>query len=68
VAETSVDICLGLGRNSQLWEDVVPRFEQAKALGTLLDCLLPRIMSGQLQSLAPEVMQVCEDVPGNCET
>ena len=57
-AETSVDMCLGLERKALLWTDVVPRFEQAKALGALLDCLLPRILAGQLQSLAPEVMQV----------
>ena len=52
-------MCLGLGRKAALWADVVPRFQQARALGALLDCLLPRIMAGQLQSLAPEVMQVC---------
>ena len=57
-AETAVDVCLGLKHNSQLWADVVPRFQRAGALGQLLGCLLPRIMSGQLQSLAPEVMQV----------
>ena len=57
-AETSVDMCLGLERKALLWADVVPRFQQARALGALLDCLLPRIMAGQLQSLAPEVMQV----------
>ena len=57
-AETAVDVCLGLKLNSQLWADVVPRFQRAGALGQLLGCLLPRIMSGQLQSLAPEVMQV----------
>lgn len=53
-----MDMCLGLERRTLLWEDVVPRFQQAQALGALLDCLLPRIMAGQLQSLAPEVMQV----------
>lgn len=53
-----MDLCLGLDRRALLWEDVVPRFQQAGALGALLDCLLPRIMARQLQSLAPEVMQV----------
>ena len=53
-----MDVCLGLKLNSQLWADVVPRFQRAGTLGQLLGCLLPRIMSGQLQSLAPEVMQV----------
>ena len=62
-AETAVDVCLGLKRNSQLWADVVPRFQRAGALGQLLGCLLPRIMSGQLQSLAPEVMQVPSQAP-----
>ncbi len=57
-AGNAVDMCLGLERRTLLWEDVVPRFQQAQALGALLDCLLPRIMAGQLQSLAPEVMQV----------
>ena len=60
-AGTAVDLCLGLDRRALLWEDVVPRFQQAGVLGALLDCLLPRIMAGQLQSLAPEVMQVCAD-------
>ena len=57
-AANAVDMCLGLERRTLLWEDVVPRFQQTHALGALLDCLLPRIMAGQLQSLAPEVMQV----------
>ena len=62
-AETAVDVCLRLERNLQLWADVVPRFQRAGALGQLLGCLLPRIMSGQLQSLAPEVMQVPSQAP-----
>lgn len=53
-----MDICLGLKRNTLLWEDVAPRFQSANGMRALLDCLLPRIMAGQLQSLAPEVMQV----------
>ena len=56
-AETAVDICLGLKRNAQLWQDVAPRFQRARAMGPLLGCLLPRVLAGQLQSLAPEVMQ-----------
>ena len=56
-AETAVDICLGLKRNAQLWQDVAPRFQRARAIGPLLGCLLPRVLAGQLQSLAPEVMQ-----------
>ena len=56
-AETAVDICLGLKRNAQLWQDVSPRFQRAHAMSPLLSCLLPRVLAGQLQSLAPEVMQ-----------
>lgn len=59
-AETAIDVCLGLGREHLLWSDVVPRFAQAggASRGRLLEGLLPRIMAGQLQALAPEVMQV----------
>ena len=56
-AETAVDVCLGLKRNVQLWQDVAPRFQRARAMGPLLGCLLPRVLAGQLLSLAPEVMQ-----------
>ena len=56
-AETAVDVCLGLKRNAQLWQDVAPRFQRARAMGPLLGCLLPRVLAGQLQSLAPEIMQ-----------
>ncbi|CAL8466179.1 g5715 [Coccomyxa elongata] len=58
-AEMAIDVCLGLGREHLLWSEVVPRFASfgAAPRGQLLERLLPRIMAGQIHSLAPEVMQ-----------
>lgn len=53
----AIDTCLGLGRPEALWEEVASRFFKGGEGPALLDRLLPRVVSGQLRHLAPEVMQ-----------
>jgi hypothetical protein len=53
----AVATCLALERPSALWEEVSPRFLAAGQGPPLLERLLPRVLSGQLAALAPEVMQ-----------
>eukprot|EP00884_Botryococcus_braunii_P022622 jgi/Botrbrau1/9043/Bobra.0376s0020.2 len=56
-ADVAIDACLGLGKPEALWEEVAPRFFAAGEGPALLERLLPRVVSGQLRKLAPEVMQ-----------
>ena len=57
LADVAVNACLLLSRPEALFDDIAPKFLSSPFSAAFLEHLEPRILSNELQSLAPEVMQ-----------
>ncbi|KAL4426026.1 hypothetical protein ABPG75_010042 [Micractinium tetrahymenae] len=58
LADAAISCCLLAGQAGALWSDLFPRFQRhPPAAAAFLQRLLPAILSDQLPSVAPEVMQ-----------
>ena len=57
IGEVCIDYCARIRRSDLLFGPIFERFHLAKQANTMVELLLPYVMSGDLQSLSPRVIQ-----------